>query len=57
MIGEAVRLCGTVDILVNNAGVGLTKLLLQTSLDEWDHVLRVNLTGAFLCARPLAASP
>jgi 3-oxoacyl-[acyl-carrier protein] reductase len=56
MIGEAVRLCGTVDILVNNAGVGLTKLFLQTSLDEWDHV-RVNLTGAFLCARPLAASP
>jgi len=54
MIADAARAFGTVDILVNNAGVGLTRLFLNTSLDEWEHVLRVNLTGAFLCAQAAA---
>jgi NAD(P)-dependent dehydrogenase (short-subunit alcohol dehydrogenase family) len=45
---------GRLDILVNNAGVGLTKLMVDTSLDEWDRVLRVNLTGVFLCAKAAA---
>ena len=36
---------GTLDILVNNAGVGLSGGLLDTSLDDWDWVLRVNVMG------------
>ena len=39
---------GKLDILVNNAGVGQRSGLLDASLDEWENVLRVNLTGAFI---------
>jgi 3alpha(or 20beta)-hydroxysteroid dehydrogenase len=46
---EYVRgLHGTLDILVNNAGIAQRSGLLETSLDEWETVLRVNLTGTFL---------
>jgi 3-oxoacyl-[acyl-carrier protein] reductase len=36
-----------VDILVNNAGITADNLLARMSLDEWERVLRTNLTGAF----------
>ncbi len=43
---------GRLDILFNNAGTGaLPKPFEQLSLAEWNHVVSVNLTGAFLCAR------
>lgn len=45
---------GETDILVNNAGVSLIKQIQDTSLKEWERVLAVNLTGAFLCAREAA---
>ncbi|MDJ0926696.1 MAG: SDR family NAD(P)-dependent oxidoreductase [Gammaproteobacteria bacterium] len=47
---------GRVDILVNNAGVGyLMRGFQDVSLEEWQLVLDVNLTGAFLCAQEAAA--
>ncbi len=54
LIRRVVARWGRVDILVNNAGVGLNKPFLDTTLDEWDRVLRVNLTGTFLCAQAAA---
>lgn len=42
---------GAVDILVNNAGQVETAPLLKTSLDTWNQLLQVNLTGSFLCSR------
>jgi 3-oxoacyl-[acyl-carrier protein] reductase len=39
------------DILVNNAGINSDGLLAMMSLDKWEKVMRVNLTGTFLCAR------
>ncbi|MBA3823087.1 MAG: SDR family oxidoreductase [Ktedonobacterales bacterium] len=42
---------GRLDILVNNAGVSHVGNILETSLDEWERVMRVNARGAFLCAR------
>lgn len=39
------------DILVNNAGAAKTAPLHRTSLADWNAMLAVNLTGAFLCAR------
>jgi len=41
-----------IDILVNNAGVNLPyRMVTELTLDEWNWVLGVNLTGSFLCAR------
>jgi NAD(P)-dependent dehydrogenase (short-subunit alcohol dehydrogenase family) len=42
---------GQLDVLVNNAGVGDSKPLLETSLEDWHSVLRVNLDGVFLGCR------
>jgi 3-oxoacyl-[acyl-carrier protein] reductase len=45
---------GGLDILVNNAGVLRDRTLKKMSSEEWDTVLRVNLTGAFNCLRHAA---
>jgi glucose 1-dehydrogenase len=50
----AAELGGPIDVLVNNAGVEAPYLLVDMPLDEWNRVLAVNLTGAFLCAREAA---
>ena len=47
----AERGAGPVDILVNNAGVELKRPVEDTSLADWERVLRVNLTSAFLMSR------
>lgn len=45
---------GSVDILVNNAGAASLSPATEMSLEEWNRVLAVNLTGVFLCARRVA---
>jgi glucose 1-dehydrogenase len=45
---------GCVDLLVNNAGVEKAYPLVEMPLAEWQRVIDVNLTGAFLCAREAA---
>jgi glucose 1-dehydrogenase len=42
---------GTIDILVNNAGLQRDSAFLEMTLETWNKVLSVNLTGQFLCAR------
>ena len=42
---------GGIDVLVNNAGIMNYATVTETSREEWDRVLGVNLTGAFLCAK------
>jgi NAD(P)-dependent dehydrogenase (short-subunit alcohol dehydrogenase family) len=43
-----------IDVLVNNAGTGASTPFLQTSLDEWERVLAVDLTAAFMAAQEAA---
>lgn len=42
---------GTIDILVNNAGIQRDSKIHEMSLEQWNTVIAVNLTGQFLCAR------
>jgi 3-oxoacyl-[acyl-carrier protein] reductase len=45
---------GRIDILVNNAGVMVTKGVLETTEDEWDQTIDVNLKGPYLCSKAVA---
>jgi 3-oxoacyl-[acyl-carrier protein] reductase len=40
-----------IDILVNNAGVTRDARMMMMKMDDWDLVLRINLTGAFVCSK------
>ena len=51
MFSDVVNQYGTVDILVNNAGLQKDAPFTEMTLDQWNFVLGVNLTGQFLCAR------
>lgn len=42
---------GRIDILVNNAGVTRDGLLLRMKQEDWDTVIRTNLTGLFICTQ------
>jgi NAD(P)-dependent dehydrogenase (short-subunit alcohol dehydrogenase family) len=50
-VALAIEAYGRLDILVNNAGIIINKRVLDMSLEEWEGVLAVNATGAFLHAR------
>lgn len=42
---------GEVDLLVNNAGVSLRALIQETTTEQWEKVMGINLKGTFLCCR------
>lgn len=51
MIEQAVNRFRQVDVLINNAGVQVEKAVPDTTEEDWDFVLSVNLKGAFLCSK------
>lgn len=51
MIEESIRSFGRIDILVNNAGAAGGGSLEASDEDEWDHVLALNLKGAFIACK------
>lgn len=51
MFADVIQQLGTVDILVNNAGLQKDAPFTEMTLEQWNFVLGVNLTGQFLCAR------
>jgi 2-deoxy-D-gluconate 3-dehydrogenase len=51
MVERTLRELGRIDILVNNAGINIRKAPQALSLDEWDSVIKTNLTSAFLCSQ------
>lgn len=53
-IARTIDAFGQVDIMVCNAGVGFHRAFLDLRLEDWERVLRVNLTGTFLCAQRAA---
>ena len=53
VISEVLDQHGQLDILVNNAGVTVDKTVRKMSPEEWDHVIHVNLSGAFYLSRAI----
>ncbi|HVB60367.1 MAG TPA: 3-oxoacyl-[acyl-carrier-protein] reductase [Ktedonobacteraceae bacterium] len=51
LFAEINRQLGPVAILVNNAGTTRDKLILQMSLEDFEHVVNTNLRSAFLCTK------
>jgi glucose 1-dehydrogenase len=51
MFEKVIKRYGTVDILVNNAGLQKDAKFHEMTIDQWNYVLSINLTGQFLCAR------
>ena len=51
MVNVAVRRFGHIGILVSNAGICPVVPWEQTTLEDWNHILAVNLTGMFLCTK------
>jgi len=54
MVAETVRAFDGIDILVNNAGIVFRKDFFDSSEDELDQILDINLKGTYLCCREVA---
>ena len=50
-IADVIAKFGKLDHLVNNAGIGLVGNVEETSLEDWNRLLKVNMTGVFLCTK------
>lgn len=53
MIEAAVARFGRIDVLVNNAAVFFRTPVDTVTVEEWEHIMNVNLTGTFLCAQKI----
>jgi glucose 1-dehydrogenase len=51
MFAQMLKEFGTIDILVNNAGLQRDAQFHEMTLEQWNTVISINLTGQFLCAR------
>ncbi|MET0677397.1 MAG: glucose 1-dehydrogenase [Bradyrhizobium sp.] len=51
MVARVTKELGRIDILVNNAGINIRKPPHGLELEEWDSVIKTNLTSAFLCSK------
>lgn len=54
MMSEVIKRFERLDVAVNNAGIQTWKPLLELTEDEWNRVIRTNLTGTFLCTQSAA---
>ena len=53
VISEVLETHGKLDILVNNAGITLDKTVRKMTVEDWDRVIQVNLSGAFYLSRAI----
>jgi len=54
LVAKTLDTYGRIDVLVNNAGITRDTLLLRMSLEDWQAVINLNLTGVFLCTRAVS---
>jgi 3-oxoacyl-[acyl-carrier protein] reductase len=55
MVRATIDRFGRIDILVNNAGVMVSKSVLDATEEDWDRTIDINLKGAYLCSKEVAA--
>lgn len=55
MMEEAVKAFGKIDILINNAGISQKRSTAQTTVEDWNRVISINLAGVFWCTQAAAA--
>ena len=53
-VARVIDHCGRIDILINNAGIFPHHATLATGVDDWDHMMRVNVRGTYLMIREAA---
>jgi 3-oxoacyl-[acyl-carrier protein] reductase len=51
LVNFSIEKFAKIDILVNNAGIVQDRTLQKMSLEEWENVIRTNLTGVFYCSK------
>ena len=51
LVGTTIKNFGKIDVLINNAGIGSMRPVYATPLESFEKVLKVNLTGTFLCTK------
>ena len=56
MVAETLERFGRVDVLVNNAGITRDQLMVRMKPEDWDAVVRTNLTAAFTCTQAVLRS-
>jgi glucose 1-dehydrogenase len=54
MIQKTMETFGRIDVLVNNAGIEKQTPFLEESLDQWNNIIAVDLTGPFICSQAAA---
>jgi len=54
MVENAIQEFGRIDALFNNAGIYKPAMLWKMSMEQWDEVLRINLSGTFYCLQAVA---
>ena len=57
MFQRMLKAWGTIDILVNNAGIQRDAPITEMTLEQWNQVLAINLTGMLLCSRSAMPRP
>jgi 3-oxoacyl-[acyl-carrier protein] reductase len=53
LVNEVLGIFGRVDLLINNAGISYVKRLIDTSEEQWDSTLDINLKGSFLLCKAI----
>ncbi|HEY6626103.1 MAG TPA: SDR family NAD(P)-dependent oxidoreductase, partial [Ignavibacteriaceae bacterium] len=51
LVDETIKKFKRVDVLINNAGIGSMRPVYAMQLESFEKVLKVNLTGTFLCTK------
>lgn len=51
MVDKVIGTFGRIDILVNNAGAFLERSVMDTQIEEWDQILKLNLRSVFICTK------